>query len=272
MATAASANSERPKTLLESLLGTNGRAAPEHSDEDERLDPDRPHLPEASTAVGIGRAVLEGGYTFSEKESSFSHSYPEALLRVGAFAEWFELRIGQNVLSEGRTVDGKRASTTGAQDLYLGVKAALTEQQQFLPAIAVIPQATVPTGSRTETAGRLLPGLNVDCAWEVIKGLVNVELLMAANRVRDDPHHSHLELATGLTGAVNVTRHMEIFVEWDAFYPVAGTGRPAGSRDYAVGGLVYFITKNLSVDLRAGAGLNARPNDFLAGTGFAVRY
>jgi hypothetical protein len=40
--------------------GTNG------ANESERLDPDRPHLPEASTTVGKGRMILEGGYTFNE--------------------------------------------------------------------------------------------------------------------------------------------------------------------------------------------------------------
>jgi hypothetical protein len=40
----------------------------------------------------------------------------------------------------------------------------------------------------------------------------------------------------------------------------------------AVGGLVYFITKNVAIDIRAGWGLNRPANDVIAGTGFAVRY
>jgi len=39
-----------------------------------------------------------------------------------------------------------------------------------------------------------------------------------------------------------------------------------------VGGLVYFITKDFGADIRAGVGLNQQANDFLAGTGFAVRF
>lgn len=248
-------------------------AAVHAEQEEERLDPDRPHLPEASTTVGRGRVVLESGYTFTEKGSSFSsHTYPEALLRIGAFADWFELRIGQSFINQERTSGGTRTSADGAQDLYLGVKFALTEQRQYLPQIAVIPQMTVPTGSRTATADRVLPGMNVDCGWEVIKGLFNLELLVAANRVADDIHHSHVEVATGLTAAFDVTRELEAFVEWDAFYPAGTTGQAAVPRHYAVGGLVYFITKNLEVDIRAGVGLNAQANDFLAGTGFAIRY
>ena len=264
----------RPKTLLESILGRKGGQKDTEEPEDERrIDPDRPHFPEASTTVGKGRVVLESGYTFNEKGASFfSHSYPEAVLRVGMFADWFEFRVGQNFLNEEQTVKGVRTSANGAQDLYLGVKVALTEQRQYLPEIALIPQMTAPTGSRAVTAGRVLPGLNVDCAWEVIRELFNIELLVATNRVRDDIHRSHVELATGLTGAVNVTRKLEAFVEWDAFYPVEVTDPAVGVRHYAVGGFVYFITKDVEVDIRAGVGLNARANDFLAGAGFAVRY
>ena len=262
------------KTLLGSIFGMKASAKDtEDGEEEGRLDPDRPHLPEASTTVGKGRVVLESGYTFTQKGSSLrSHTYPEALLRVGMFVDWFEFRIGQNFVSQEQTVAGVHSRENGAQDLYLGAKLALIEQRQYLPEIALIPQMTVPTGSRSATADRVLPGLNVDCGWQVIPGLFNIELLIATNQVRDDVHHSHLEVATGLTAVVQVTRDLEAFVEWDAFYVAGGSGAASGARDYAVGGLVYFITRNLAVDVRAGFGLTKAANDFLAGTGFAVRY
>ena len=141
----------------------------EEPNEPRRLDPDRPHLPESSTAVGKGRIVLESGYTFTKKGSAFtSQTYPEALLRIGMFADWFEFRLGQSFLNREQTVAGVRTRAEGAQDLYLGIKLALVEQQGLLPEIAVIPQMTLPTGSKTVGAGKVLPGLNVDCAWEVI--------------------------------------------------------------------------------------------------------
>src|SRR4029077_14809279 len=127
------------------------------------------------------------GYTFTQKGSWLrSHAYPEALLRIGMFADWFEFRIGQSFVNQDQTVASIHASENGAQDLYLGAKLALIEQRQYLPEIALIPQMTVPTGSRSVTAGRVLPGLNVDCGWQVIQGLFNIELLIATNEVRDD--------------------------------------------------------------------------------------
>src|SRR5439155_8754296 len=64
------ADSKGPKTLLGSIFGSSGRQ--DGHEEEERLDPDRPHFPEATTTVGKGRVILESGYTFTEKRSSFS--------------------------------------------------------------------------------------------------------------------------------------------------------------------------------------------------------
>jgi hypothetical protein len=112
--------------------------------------------------------------------------------------------------------------------------------------------------------------VNVDFGWEVIKDVFNIELLVANNFVQDELGNSRHELATGLTGVFQLTKKLELFAEWDAFYPTAGAS-PA-SRHYAVGGVVYFVTPNLQLDMRAGVGLNHNSNDFLAGVGFAARY
>jgi hypothetical protein len=197
---------------------------------------------------------------------------PEALLRVGMFADWFEFRIGQDTLHQRQTVDEVTTTASGAKDLYLGVKLALTEQKGWLPATVVIPQTTVPTGSAGVTAGRVLPGVNVDFGWEVIKDVFNIELLIANNFVQDDlGGGSHHELATGLTAAFQLTKKLEFFAEWDAFYPTGGVGS-AAPRNYAVAGLVYFVTPDFQLDMRAGVGLNHASNDFLTGVGFAARY
>ena len=255
-------------TLFDLIFGAAAGDA-KRAAEAGHLDPDRPHFPEATTTVGLDRAVFESGYTFTRKDAAFSHSLPEALLRVGVLADWFELRVGQNFLVERRTVGGTTTDASGAQDLYLGAKLAVTAQHGLLPAIALIPQTTVPIGSADVTAGRVLPGLNADFSWEVIENRFGIELLVANNMVRDEVA-AHHELATGLTGVVQLTRNLEAFAEWDAFYP---TGGPAdvGPRHYVVGGLVYFVTPDLALDARAGVGLNSRSDDLIAGVGFAIR-
>ena len=187
------------------------------------------------------------------------------------YTHWFEFRVGQNSVVQRQTEAGLTTRTSGLQDLYLGFKVAVTEQHGALPAIAVIPQMTVPTGSVAVTAGRVMPGVNLDFSWEVIKDVFSIEVLVANNIVRDGLFNARHELATGLTGTFNLTKNLEAFVEWDAFYPNIGIG-PAGPRHYAVAGLVYYFTSNLAADVRAGVGLSDRSDDFLAGLGFAVRF
>jgi hypothetical protein len=240
-------------------------------DEPKRIDPDRPHLPESSSTVGLGWAVLEAGYTYNTSGGFFPlHSFPEAVLRVGMFADWFELRIGQNLASQTTTDSfGVRSTNTGAEDLQLGVKLALTEQQQCLPESALILQMTVPTGSKAFTANRVLPGIHYDCTWEVIQDLLSVETVIFADGAVDDHGHTFTMLGHGVTAAYDVTKKLEAFVELDSFYAAGDSAPP---QHYFVAGLVYFITPNCEIDCRAGVGLNEHADGYLIGSGFAIRY
>jgi hypothetical protein len=103
------------------------------------------------------------------------------------------------------------------------------------------------------------------------KDSFGIELLIANNYVQDDLQNKGLQVASGLTGVFQLTKKLEAFVEWDAFYPT-GPISSLGPQHYAVGGLVYFITNNFAVDVRAGMGLNDHSNRFLAGAGFTARF
>jgi hypothetical protein len=232
-----------------------------------RIDPDRPHLPEASTAVGKGRVVFEGGYTSADGVAG-SQTYPELLLRAGLFSDRFEVRVGETLLRK-RLTDGSLLSTArGAGDLYVGVKVALEKAHGLLPALAVIPQMTIPTGSATVTADRMLPGVNIDASWEIVRDRDSVELVVGSNRTVDTVRRPSFEVATGVTNAFQISRDVEVFAEWDAFVPTVGND---ASRYYAVSGAVYFLTKNVAVDFRLGAGLNTAASPFVIGAGFAIR-
>jgi hypothetical protein len=241
------------------------------AEDKKRIDPDRPHLPESSTTVGLGRAVLESGYTYNTSGGFFPlHSYPEALLRIGVCAEWLELRIAQNITSQ--TVEdfgGGSQHIGGPTDLELGVKLALTEQQGCLPESALIVQMSVPSGNKEVSANRVLPGLHYDCNWEVIKDFLSVETVLFADGTVDDHGHTFTLLGHGVTAACDVTKKLEVFGELDSFY---ASGDSAPPQHYFVAGLVYFITDNCEVDVRAGVGLNDHADGYLIGTGFAVRH
>jgi hypothetical protein len=244
---------------------------------EEPLASDRPDFTEASSTVGKGRIQLEAGYTFV-RDRSFgvtrtSHSYPEALLRIGAVTDWLEFRVGQNLghFQTGTPLGGT-LRTNGAEDLYLGVKLGLTEQKRLLPEVALVLQTTVPTGHDEFTSGKMEPGFNLLYGWDVVPDLVTFAGSTQANRVYDEARHGYVELAQSLTVGYTLTDRLGAYTEWFAFFPTGAVAPGVTAQHYANGGFTFRVTPNFQLDVRAGLGLSSSADDFFAGTGFAVRY
>jgi hypothetical protein len=277
---------KRPKALMEWSIpanekedGKNGEDNGGKNGDDEaekRLDPDRPHLPEAASTVGLDRVILESGYTYTSKGPMFlhQHSYPEALLRIGMLAEWFELRVSQNFINQKNQPGlGQPANENGAQDMEIGFKLAVAEQKKYMPETAIIFQTSVPCGASQVSNDTVLPGINLDLGWEIIKDCFGVETVTSANGARDDAQHTYVNFVQGITTVFDLTRNLELFTEYNLFVPIGAISPDATHpQHYIVGGFVYFINNNLEVDIRAGVGLNDHASDYLVGTGFAARY
>jgi hypothetical protein len=244
--------------------------------EEEPLASDRPDFTEASSTVGKGRIQLEAGYTFVRDRAAglttTNHSYPEALLRIGAFAEWLEFRIGQNFGQTQMAGLGAPFNASGADDLYLGVKLGLTEQHRILPESALILQTTVPTGHREFTDGRVLPGFNLLYGWDIIPDRLTAGGSTQANGAIDDLEHGYVQLAQSLTVGYGLTDKLSAYTEWFAFFPAGAIAPGVGSQHYFDGGFTYRVTPNFQLDIRAGVGLSHHSEDYFVGSGFAVRY
>ena len=272
---------------------------PEKKPEKDEIVTDRPDFTEASSTVGKGRIQLEAGYTYSRNREAgiqASHSYPEALLRVGMFADWFELRLGQNfsntrmlgadggksarpaaavssTFSNTRALgaDGGPFRVSGGEDLYLGTKLGLTEQKKYLPETALILQMTVPTGSKSLTAGKTLPGINYLYGWE-INDFLSVGGSTQGNLTVDDDSHTYLEVAQSITVGYSLTEKLGAYTEWFAFFPNGATSPGTSAQHFLNGGFTYKITPLFQLDIRAGKGLSRSADDYFFGAGFAVKY
>lgn len=235
---------------------------------------DRPDFVEASSAVGRGRVQLEAGYTYVRDNSAgtrvVSHSYPEALLRIGMFADWFEFRIGQNLGSEHDS--GVGHGIHGASDLYLGCRFDLAEQKGIFPETSLILQTSVPTGHNSFTARQMLPGFNLLYGWDIIEERLTLGGSTQVNRRVDDSSHYYAEYAQAFTVGYKWTQRFGQYTEWFGLIPCGATSADARTQHYLDGGFTYLITDNFQVDIRAGIGLNRAANDFFAGTGFGIRY
>src|SRR6476646_2336561 len=126
------------------------------------LETDRPDFTESPTTVGQGVFQVEGGYTFTyDREGgtrTTDHSFPETLFRLGTFADRFEFRLDWNYDVQRTATGGAVENASGANDLNIGCKIALTPQDEMLPETGVILEMTVPSGGDDFTADRVLPG------------------------------------------------------------------------------------------------------------------
>jgi hypothetical protein len=284
-------HSEKPKEN-----GNGDKSTKEKEPKEEKpLETDRPDFGVATTTVGKGRAILETGYTLYHDHSFGAslngQSVPDALLRVGLFTDWFEFRIGQTFanfrttwpalpVSAAQTVDQK-----GAQDLYLGVKLAMTEQASYMPESAVIIQSTVPTGADSLTAGRMLPGIIYSYGWDIIKDKLDLSGLIEADKViSTHKGKEHVPLSAGIdvssytqiahTWEVRYawTPKLRTFAEWIALFPSGANDTATGPQYYIHPGMTYLITKDMQIDAHLFIGMNKHAIDFFGGPGFSIRY
>lgn len=229
---------------------------------------DRPDFTEAAATVGRGVFQLEFGYTYEDDR----HSLGETLLRVGVMSEALELRLGVSPVSVRTGADGRRFTETGTEDLYLGIKLALAEQEGLRPALAVLPQMTVPTGSDAFTSGRTLPGVNVIYGWDLaetvtLAGSTQMNRAVTESRGAEE---EYAEWAQSAVAGFSAGARAGFYAEWFAFFHA----EPDGTRTehYANGGFTWSFSDDLQWDIRAGAGLNESATGFFAGTGLVVRF
>ncbi len=259
------------KTLFQWSDGTSLRGGP---DLNEPLITDRPDFTEASSTVGLGVVQLEFGYTFTNDDDAVTsvrrQSFPETLLRYGILAEWLELRIGWNYARERTRTSGTSRTVGGSEDLYLGLKVALTSQQGILPEMALIPQVTAATGSVVLTRDQVLPGMNWAYGWE-INDFISTGGSSQFNRVLDEMSgDNYIEFAQSWTVGYSLGERVGAYTEWYAFIPSGAD--TAKTEHYFNGGFSYLISNNLQLDVRAGVGLNDAADDYFLGTGASVRF
>ena len=267
----AASNCERPKTLF----SWGGEQAENEPEEEDKIETDRPDFTEASTTVGLGHVQLETGYTFTYDDDGtrtlYEHSSPEALLRIGMLAEWFEMRIGWNYLIDRVHTAGGRDTVDGAEDLYLGIKLALTEQEGWLPEMVLLPQMTVPTGARAFTQNEVMPGLSWLYGWDFCEEY-SLGGSTQANRAQEGSGNFYTELAQSITASKDLTEKLSGYFEWFAFFPHGAADADTRPEHYLNTGLAWGVTNDLQFDARVGWGLNDAADDLFTGVGMSVRF
>lgn len=241
-----------------------------------RIATERPDFSFATTTVGKGRVVLETGYQYTHDtylgENSRIHDFPQGLLRMGLFNEWFEIQIGQNWENARTTApDGTAESAIGFQDMFLGVKLGLTSQDKLLPESSLLVGLTVPTGARSQTNGRAMPNIFWTYAWGFGEDeKYNICGTTGAGQLLEVETHSFTQILQTAEFITNLTPNLTGYVEYACFAPYnAIAQKPEHVIDT---GLLYFINDNIQLDVWGGVGLSRAAPDYFVGCGFSIRH
>ena len=186
------------------------------------------------------------------------------------FADWFEFRLDWNYEVERTVTGGAVENASGADDLNIGIKIALTPQDQMLPETGVILQMSVPTGGDDFTTDRVLPGINYLYGWDLNEKWWLYGSTAFGGEVDDVTIDPYTQFAQSFTLGHELNDKLRTYVEWYVLSPIgADTNR---AQDYLNGGFTVLINKDVQWDIRAGVGLNESADDFFAGTGLSIRY
>jgi Putative MetA-pathway of phenol degradation len=258
-------------TLMQWSYGTSFEGGP---DLNEPLVTDRPDFTEAPVTVGAGVIQLETGYTFTydnqDGDRTRNHSFPESLFRIGMFADWFEFRVEWNYAIEDFEIGGIEDRNSGAEDMTLGVKLALTPQECMLPETAIILQMSLPTGADAFSADEVLAGFNYLYGWDITEELSMGGSTAVNGATDDETADIYTQFSQSWTFNRSLGEQVTGYVEWYVLVPIsADTNR---TQNYFNGGFSVLLNDNVQWDIRAGVGLNEAADDFFAGSGLSIRY
>ncbi len=256
----------------------------------DEIETDRPDFTQNRRTVGLGVVQVESGLTYLHgRKNSFSDfSFPETLLRVGVLADWLELRLSQNFASDRiNLVNGRHRTKTGAQDMVLGAKLALTAQRGWLPEMGIILHTSVPSGSPGfSTPGMLLPGVNWLYGWDITKrlslagssqiykttDLVPLPTSRGGITGLDDVQHAFVVVAQSFSLEYEVTEKLTPYFEWFALFPSGAMSATKNPQHYLDTGFTYKVTPNIQLDGRTGMGLSPNSTALFAGSGLSLRF
>ena len=269
------------RSLIDRLHATLSQ----EEDPDGPINTDRPTFTPANTVVPRGRLQFESGFTFNYQQTAATRSalydFPELAMRFG-LTKRLEFRtywLGQTWIQTQSRPGGPFQQSGGLSDMEVGFKWQIfagDKERKWIPTTALITSIFAPTGG-TSTLGShtVEPYINLIYGWSLTDKLTLAgstgylgmrQTDLGPGRAADSFQRFH----QSLVAFFSATERTTLFYEWYVFmFTNAADNRPTHFMD---GGLLYRLTPNMQLDLRAGFGLSGRPDDFFTGAGFSVRF
>lgn len=238
------------------------------------LETDRDAFTPATSLAGTGLTIVESSYTFIDNRTvAETHSFPELLIRYGA-SEWIELRLGWNyeVGGTGGLVSGNEdaAVASGGEieresQLLYGFKAAISEQDGWMPRSAFILQGFTPTSGEataTDVVAAYAWGWEFENLWRLDSSM--------RYGTETTPDDSFNQWAPSVVLRIPVTERWNIHAEYFGIF--SDGAEQDYSRAFFSPGTHYLVTDNLELGVRVGWGITDDAPNFFANVGLGWRF
>jgi hypothetical protein len=230
------------------------------------FNPDRPGIGTPPDIVRQGHVHFESGYQYGYRENgsekTTNNIYNSTLIRIG-LAKNFELRMEADY-SELKTNNIKEShSYTGFNNLMVGSKIFLSEQNRFLPKTSLLMSFTFPNSNLDEfTTTYLAPSLTLlmqNSLHEYVSLGYNLGLIW--DGVQAEPGGFY-----AVSIDIDLPFKVEIFMEgYGYFYSNSPNEHKMDL------GLTWRRLKNLQFDVSGGMSITNKSPDYFVACGFAAR-
>lgn len=246
---------------------------PAYADDGESINPDRPNVANSSQVVGDGRVQLEIGASWDRQRDDELHVRTlttPVLLRFG-LGDTTELRVesdGRSVEHEVDRATGARTTSAGWSATSIGFKWRFADGEGVHPALGLIGNVALPTGSSGLRVKGLLPQLVLAAEWDLPKDWsLAVTPGAGADVDEDGARYNYGILAASLGKKFN--ERVQGFFEVAA--PQLAPASHGGNRVQVDTGVSWLLNKNCQVDAMVVHGLNRNTPDLGLAFGLSVR-
>ncbi len=238
------------------------------------METDRESFTPSTTTTGKNLWIVEWSYSYIDnRDAPDTNSWPELLVRYG-ISERIELRLGWNyevggggnVVSAMESSEGLDSGELSSESrIMYGFKAAVTDQQSWVPRSCAILEGFTPTSGEqpaSQPAATYAFGWQFANAWRfdtAIRYATGTEIgdtfnKWAPSTVLRVPLDPKLQVHLGYFGVFTEGREIE------------------RSRAFISPGMHYNFTENLELGLRIGWGITPDAANFFVNTGFGWRF
>jgi hypothetical protein len=249
----------------ESPQATQIAGAPQETQADQPLEPDRPDVTNGTHIVDVGLVQIEFGGLLSRSRGDRRNTGTPVTARVG-LTEWLELRVGGDGYLVSSDPQGRQS---GIGNVQIGAKLRLWADEGGLPVLSILPAINLPTASQEK-------GLGSGQSDFTIALLTGTDFLKRG--------HVDVNYGVGAIGAgPGLSRFTQHLVSVSASAEVPGPvtpyiesfwvsrQEPGGDRVVAVdGGAIYVINNRFAIDGGIQGGLSPAAPSLMIFGGLSV--